>query len=907
MAPFARRAIYTMLLLGLVVACFILLSGNASATPDSNNDHTQAVEVANSDVVSGSVSTADDLEDYFKIFVEDGDVLDLYLVMDVGTDIDLYLFDSTMTLVDQSSTDNSVSGVYDEQITIDVATSGWHYLSVYAYSGESDYLLYVRSTAEWTVMVYMDGDNNLEGQAIGDFLEMSDVGSTADLNIVVQMDRISGYDASYGDWTGANRYRVEQGMVPDAASDLMSIGEVNMGDAGTLTDFVVWGASNFPAHHFQLVLWDHGGNWEGACWDDSSAGDMLDLPELSGAMSSASSALGFDMDMIGFDACQMAGVEVYFELYSYTSYFVGSQINEPGMGWNYALTLARLAADPSMSAPVLGQHIAEDYVDSYSVPIPPYASKEVAISVVDAGRIAGLVSDLDDLAMEMMTNMEAEHNYYRSSRSGAVSLYSHYVDVYDLVSWLKMYAPDAGVRSAAQAVINASMSTITFSSLHDLPGGQDLSGAYGLSVYFPTYGGFYDDNYDSTGMAFPAGTLWEEMLADFYAATSTPNDPVGIVAFSPLSDPSVVTDSQFSFSVIVDDEDEDTITYLWYVDGVQWPALKSATENISTTGLTIGNHSVKVTVWDGISTDSHDWTLSVRSKPDLVITDFSKEDMDGNDVDRATSGRPTLVNFQVTNTGGEASGFNVTCLVDDVPFCYWNVNGLSAGGSVWLQTLPIVLSSVEMHAVTFVLDSDAEVNESNEMNNQGSWVLYVEKAKWTLLIYMDGDNNLEPHMVDDFLQMAQVGSDANVSIVVQFDRIGGYDSRYEDWTGCLRFYNEHGITPVPANAMADLGEVNMADRSTLVSFLSWGTSTFQAERYMVVLKDHGRSWLGCCQDVTSGSDLLDLKETSFALRSMMNATGAPVDLLMFDDCLMGSVEVAAELRTWRCSPWSRRR
>ena len=43
--------------------------------------------------------------------------------------------------------------------------------------------------ADWTFMVYMDGDNNLEAAALNDFREMAHVGSTADVNIVVQLDR----------------------------------------------------------------------------------------------------------------------------------------------------------------------------------------------------------------------------------------------------------------------------------------------------------------------------------------------------------------------------------------------------------------------------------------------------------------------------------------------------------------------------------------------------------------------------------------------------------------------------------------------------------------------------------------------------------------------------------------------
>ena len=58
----------------------------------------------------------------------------------------------------------------------------------------------------WTFMVYLDGDNNLESAAVNDFLEMSSVGSSSNVNIVALMDRISGYDTSYGDWTDTRRF-----------------------------------------------------------------------------------------------------------------------------------------------------------------------------------------------------------------------------------------------------------------------------------------------------------------------------------------------------------------------------------------------------------------------------------------------------------------------------------------------------------------------------------------------------------------------------------------------------------------------------------------------------------------------------------------------------------------------------
>ena len=81
------------------------------------------------------------------------------------------------------------------------------------------------NTAEWTVMIYLDSDNNLESAGIDDINEMEMVGSTTDVNIVVQVDRIpysvlaannQGYadDVSNGDWTNTRRYYITQDFDP---------------------------------------------------------------------------------------------------------------------------------------------------------------------------------------------------------------------------------------------------------------------------------------------------------------------------------------------------------------------------------------------------------------------------------------------------------------------------------------------------------------------------------------------------------------------------------------------------------------------------------------------------------------------------------------------------------------------
>src|SRR3954453_792990 len=49
-----------------------------------------------------------------------------------------------------------------------------------------------------------------------------------------------------------------------------------------------------------------------------------------------------------------------------------------------------------------------------------------------------------------------------------------------------------------------------------------------------------------------------------------------------------------------------------------------------------------------------------------------------------------------------------------------------------------------------------------------------DPPEWTVLVYMNGDNNLERYAVINFAEMARVGSTDNVTILVQFDRIGKY-------------------------------------------------------------------------------------------------------------------------------------
>jgi len=63
---------------------------------------------------------------------------------------------------------------------------------------------------EWTIMVYVDGKNDLEKFALKDMNEMEMIGSSYEVNVVVEVGRIDGFDVSDGDWKGTRRYLIQK-------------------------------------------------------------------------------------------------------------------------------------------------------------------------------------------------------------------------------------------------------------------------------------------------------------------------------------------------------------------------------------------------------------------------------------------------------------------------------------------------------------------------------------------------------------------------------------------------------------------------------------------------------------------------------------------------------------------------
>ncbi len=374
----------------------------------------------------------------------------------------------------------------------------------------------------WTILVYMDADNDLEEWGIADFLEMSSVGSTAQVNVVVQMDRSPGPPTTYGDWTTTRRFYITPGMTP-ATGEIADLGEVNMADPANLSAFVNWGIAGYPADHYFLVLWDHGLGWQGVVIDDTPVmNDRLTPPELRSALSAIVAANGRRIDLLGNDACRMT-LEIDYELADFVDYFVGSEKDEPLEGWPYDTFLQAVTADPTMSPGSLASVLADRYVESYRS-VSPYS---VALSAVDASALRALVTELNGVLDELAV----EQPYFTAEVVAARAATEHYeigggpggldYDLFHFIENVVNGTQSWRVARKAAGFFDAFEAAVLHEAHWDNPtpiNQVHAEHAHGLSLYFPTVGG---GGPEYAQLAFGMDSGWDEFLLSYANGSRT--------------------------------------------------------------------------------------------------------------------------------------------------------------------------------------------------------------------------------------------------------------------------------------------------------------------------------------------------------------------------------------------------
>jgi Clostripain family len=255
----------------------------------------------------------------------------------------------------------------------------------------------------WTVLVYMDGDNDLESYVMHDLNELEEGGEGGGVRVLVQADRIEGYAENGGDWTGTRRYEIvgdkSNAMVSTLVEDM---GELDMGDPQTLADFLSWAREFAPAEHYALFLWNHGDSWTAQAnliASDDTSGSWMSIAEgdLTAGLQAHVAEAG-PIDLIGFDACYMASWEVAHSLKDQGRVMLASEAWVGGEGVFYAPFLKGLRADP-------GGDVGDLAVAAAALSVAE--GGERTFSAIDLTKIEAISAAVDALAGWGLSSTEA--------------------------------------------------------------------------------------------------------------------------------------------------------------------------------------------------------------------------------------------------------------------------------------------------------------------------------------------------------------------------------------------------------------------------------------------------------------------------------------------------------------------
>jgi len=377
-------------------------------------------------------------------------------------------------------------------------------------------------------MVYLNGDNDLEKITLKELNQLEKVGSTVDVNIIAMIDRHPKFDSSDGDWTGARMYHVTKDQDTGKINSklLADLGEVNMGLADTLSDFIENARTLYPAQRYALILMNHGNGYQGASYDcnngESWQGDPLDMIELKQALENS----GVKLDILAFEACLMSMVEVGYQIKDYTDVMVAPEGNQfwiktkvdwEWMVYPYAGILSSLTANPTMDARELAEVFVEEYENYYMYSVPP-----ATISVLDLTQIEVLVDSLDSLAELLQTMLDDIKYEIKSVRDSVweftswqpqlqlpsiAEIGSGFVDLEHLAELLKSEIPIQTINNQIDVLLEA---------IDDVVVAKWDNAVFphcGLSIYFPDLKSEFTPSYSK--LDFSVNYVWDDLVQDY--------------------------------------------------------------------------------------------------------------------------------------------------------------------------------------------------------------------------------------------------------------------------------------------------------------------------------------------------------------------------------------------------------
>jgi len=177
--------------------------------------------------------------------------------------------------------------------------------------------------------------------------------------------------------------------------------------------------------------------------------------------------------------------------------------------------------------------------------------------------------------------------------------------------------------------------------------------------------------------------------------------------------------------------------------------------------------------------------------------------------------------------------------------------------------------------------------------------LFAE-TEWTVLVYLAADNSLSQQSFVDINEMEAVEDNDSIKFIIQVDPLD--DPNYSPYFSTSRRYlirHDNNSDSIGSILLDDLGEINSADPHTLADFANWGFDFAPSQKRMLIIWDHGNGW-------TKDDDLVKwicydnyfndrMSVADGELKEAISSIESPINILVFDACLMQMTEVITEI------------
>jgi uncharacterized repeat protein (TIGR01451 family) len=290
----------------------------------------------------------------------------------------------------------------------------------------------------------------------------------------------------------------------------------------------------------------------------------------------------------------------------------------------------------------------------------------------------------------------------------------------------------------------------------------------------------------------------------------------------------------------------------------------------------------------------------------------------------------------------------------------WEV-GTLAGGTSGQFTVVVRVSPTATtgNILTNTVQISTNLPESDYSNNSAQTATKI--PPWTFMVYLNGDNDLDPFMEETFNKIEKAARNPDVNILALWDRCSllsddGLECHDKDEgienTRLYRVeYDDSDLITSPVQeADWNPGELDMGDPNTLANFVTWSMENYPAAYYFLSILDHGGGWsptlvssfqlpavssfqlpavssfqlpavssfqlpaqdhfiplrrsyhifggTGLSWDFSNDYDYLSTAEMRRAFSSMTLEGSEKIDVVFYDACLAGMIEEAYEIKDY---------